>query len=104
MTDYIIKTFNIIEALQANLDIVNGGEDAQFLNRFYNVIFSSLTMATAKVEPEKEFNDIIAYIQQVHDRWYNMAYPHRVAVGSELPVGTAQMAAQQAQVSASPAE
>jgi flagellar biosynthetic protein FliS len=77
MTDHIIKTFNVIEALQANLDIVNGGEDAKFLNRFYNVIFSALTMATAKVEPEKEFDDIIAYIQQVHDRWYVMAYPNR---------------------------
>ena len=78
MTDYIIKTFNIIEALQANLDMVNGGEDAKFLNRFYNVVFSALSTATSKVEPEKEFDDIIAYIQQVHDRWYSMAYPARM--------------------------
>lgn len=77
MTDNIVKAFNIIEALQANLDLAGGGEDAKFLNRFYNVIFSSLSMATTKVEPEKEFDDILAYIQQVHDRWYAMAYPGR---------------------------
>ena len=87
MTDYIIKTFNIIEALQANLDMVNGGEDAKFLNRFYTVIFSALTSATAKIDPEKEFDDIYAYIQQVHDRFYVLAYPHK-AVNEEQSVNS----------------
>lgn len=74
MTNYITKTFNIIEGLQSNLDLEKGGEDAVFLNRFYNVIFSALSQATAKPEPAEEFDAIIAYIQQVHDRWYAIAY------------------------------
>ncbi|OIN85767.1 MAG: flagellar export chaperone FliS [Alphaproteobacteria bacterium CG1_02_46_17] len=74
MSNHIIKTFDIIEALQGNLDLENGGEDARFLNRFYTVIFSSLSQATAKPNPGEYFDEIIAYIQQVHDRWYAIAY------------------------------
>ena len=74
MTDSITKVFNIIEALQAHLDMEQGGEDAIFLNRFYNVIFSALSRATSKPEPGEEFDAIVAYIQQVADRWYAMAY------------------------------
>ena len=80
MCGYIDKNFDILEALQSNLDLENGGEDAAFLNRFYTVIFSSLTLATAKPDPSAYFDEIIAYIQQVHDRWYVLAYP-----GTELP-------------------
>ena len=75
MTSHIIKTFDIIEALQSNLDMENGGEDAVFLNRFYTVIFSALSQASAKPDPSAYFDEIVAYIQQVHDRWYVMAYP-----------------------------
>lgn len=74
MTRYLMKTFDIIEGLQSNLDNESGGEDAAFLNRFYTVIFSALSQATAKPEPAEEFDAIIAYIQQVHDRWYAIAY------------------------------
>ena len=80
MCGYIDKNFDILEALQSNLDLENGGEDAAFLNRFYTVIFSSLTLATSKPDPSAYFDEIIAYIQQVHDRWYVLAYP-----GAELP-------------------
>ena len=72
---YIEKNFNILEALQSNIDLENGGEDAVFLNRFYTVIFSSLTLAMSKPDPAKYFDEIISYIQQVHDRWYVLAYP-----------------------------
>ena len=80
MCGYVEKNFNILEALQSNLDLENGGEDAVFLNRFYTVIFSSLTLATSKPDPSAYFDEIISYIQQVHDRWYALAYP-----GLELP-------------------
>jgi flagellar protein FliS len=80
MCGYIEKNFDILEALQSNLDLENGGEDAAFLNRFYTVIFSSLTLATSKPDPSAYFDEIIAYIQQVHDRWYVLAYPD-----TELP-------------------
>ncbi len=75
MCSYIEKNINILEALQSNLDFENGGEDAVFLNRFYTVIFSSLTLASSKPDPSKYFDEIISYIQQVHDRWYVLAYP-----------------------------
>jgi flagellar biosynthetic protein FliS len=75
MSNHIIKTFDVLEALQGNLDLQNGGEDAAFLNRFYNVVFSALSLATAKPDPVKEFDGIIAYIQQVHDRFAALAYP-----------------------------
>ena len=80
MCQYIDKNFSILEALQSNLDLEKGGEDAAFLNRFYTVIFSSLTLATSKPNPGAYFDQIISYIQQVHDRWYVMAYP-----GANLP-------------------
>ena len=75
MCTYIEKNFNILEALQSNIDLENGGEDAVFLNRFYTVIFSSLTLANTKPDPAAYFDEIVAYIQQVHDRWYVLAYP-----------------------------
>jgi len=75
MTDHIVKAFNIIEVLQAHVDLEQGGEDAAFLNRFYTVIFSALSRATSKPDPVAEFDSIAEYIQQVHDRWYVMAYP-----------------------------
>jgi len=74
MSNHIMKTFDIIEALQSNLDIDNGGEDAVFLNRFYTVIFSSLSQVSMKPDPAAYFDEIISYIQQVHDRWYALAY------------------------------
>lgn len=74
MTNSLTKTFDIIEGLQVNLDLEKGGEDAIFLNRFYNVVFSALSQATAKPDPAAEYDAIIAYVQQVHDRWYAIAY------------------------------
>ena len=74
MSSHLLKTFDIIEALQLNLDLEKGGEDAAFLNRFYTVVFSALSNVSAKPEPAEEFDAIIAYVQQVHDRWYALAY------------------------------
>lgn len=74
MSGHLLKTFDIIEALQLNLDLEKGGEDAAFLNRFYTVVFSALSNVSAKPEPAEEFDAIIAYVQQVHDRWYALAY------------------------------
>ena len=83
MCQYIEKNFSILEALQSNLDLENGGEDAAFLNRFYTVIFSSLSLATSKPDPSAYFDEIISYIQQVHDRWYALAYPETTQNKSE---------------------
>lgn len=80
MCQYVEKNFSILEALQSNIDLEKGGEDAVFLNRFYTVIFSSLTLATSKPDPAAYFDQISSYIQQVHDRWYVLAYP-----GAALP-------------------
>jgi flagellar protein FliS len=77
MSNHIIKTFDIIEALQSSLDLEKGGEDAKFLNHFYSVVFSALSHATAKPDPAAEFDAIIAYVQTVYDRWYALAYPNR---------------------------
>ena len=74
MSNHLTKTFDIIEALQANLDLEKGGEDAVFLNRFYTVVFSALSQVSAKPEPAEEFDAILAYVQDVHDRWYALAY------------------------------
>lgn len=74
MSNNILRTFDIIEALQSNLDMESGGEDSVFLNRFYTVIFSALSQASSKPDPAAYFDEIIAYIQQVHDRWYVVAY------------------------------
>ncbi|HNS44108.1 MAG TPA: flagellar export chaperone FliS [Alphaproteobacteria bacterium] len=76
MSNHLIKTFDIIEALHSNLDLDNGGEDAAFLDHFYSTIFSALSQASTKPDPLAYFDEIVAYIQQVHDRWYSMAYGH----------------------------
>ena len=75
MSNSVVKVFNIIEVLQSHLDIEQGGEDAAFLHRFYNVIFSALSTVSVKPAPGEEFDRIIAYMQQVTDRWYAIAYP-----------------------------
>lgn len=75
MSNSILKVFSIIEVLQSHLDLEQGGEDAAFLYRFYNVIFSALTMVNLKPAPGEEFDSIITYMQQVTDRWYAIAYP-----------------------------
>lgn len=74
MSHHLVKTFDIIEGLQSNLDLENGGEDAAFLNRFYTVVFSALSQASTKPDPAGEFDAILAYVQDVHDRWYGIAY------------------------------
>jgi flagellar biosynthetic protein FliS len=83
MSNHISKTFDIIEALQSNLDMENGGEDSVFLNRFYTVIFSALSQASSKPDPVVYFDEIIAYMQQVHDRWYALAYGAKPSDSSE---------------------
>lgn len=83
MSTHIIKTFDIIEALQANLDLSQDGEDVKFLNRFYNVVFSSLNNATMKPDPAKEFENIASYVQEVHDRWYVLAYGKPAQMAAE---------------------
>lgn len=83
MSNHIVKAFDIIEALHGNLDIDGGGEDAAFLDRFYTSIFSALSQVTLKPDPEAYFDEIISYIQDVHDRWYKMAYGHIPEAGAE---------------------
>jgi flagellar biosynthetic protein FliS len=94
MTNIIVKTFDIIEALQSNLDFEQGGEDAKVLNHFYNVTFSALTMATAKPDPAEEFDGIYNYIKIMHDKWYFLAYGKPVPEGdasAQPPVSTSAM-------------
>lgn len=89
MCGYIEKNFDILEALQSNLDMEQGGEDSAFLNRFYTVIFSALTQAISKPDPAAYFDEITAYIQQVHDRWYVLAYPDHPIPQSDDQSGAA---------------
>lgn len=90
MSANIVKTFDILEALQSNLDMEGGGEDAQFLHKFYTVLFSALSQASSKPNPAEYFDEIISYIQQVHDRWYKMAYGDLPKQDDDEPVPTEQ--------------
>lgn len=90
MSNHIAKAFDIIEALQSNIDLENGGEDAQFLNRFYTVLFGALSQVTAKPSPAEFFDEIINYMQQVHDRWYTMAYGNIPDGGADVSSAVAQ--------------
>jgi len=90
MSANIVKTFDILEALQSNLDMESGGEDAQFLHRFYTVLFSALSQASSKPNPAEYFDEIISYIQQVHDRWYKMAYGDLPKTDDDEPLETEQ--------------
>ncbi len=68
------KTFDIVEALQANLDVDNGGEDAKFLLNFYSVIFQKHMRVLSQPDPAAELQKLLDYIQPVYERWYGFAY------------------------------
>lgn len=68
------KTFNILEALQANLDFDNGGDDATFLRDFYTIIFVKMANILQQANPAAEYDALINYINPVYERWYSFAY------------------------------
>lgn len=68
------KCFDILEALQTNLDLEQGGEDAKFLNEFYTIVFNKLSRILAVENPVAEYDALLNYIQPVYERWYSFAY------------------------------
>lgn len=67
------KTYNILIALQSHLDFEKGGEEAQYLNQFYNSIFTTLSRVLRAPEPAAEFDKILIHIQPVYKRWIEFA-------------------------------
>ena len=86
------NSFDIIDALQSNLDFEQGGDDAKFLDDFYTVVFRKMMRTLSVVDPAAEFQSIIDYIQPVYDRWYSFAYGNQAdqvnAPGAESPADT----------------
>lgn len=74
MCDYNKKSFDIIEALQMNLNWEAGGEDTKFLNDFYNITFHKLARVLSVEDTVKEFDSTIAYVTPVYERFYGFAY------------------------------
>ena len=74
------KTFKILIALQSNLDYEKGGDAAVFLNQFYNSIFASLTKVLREKNPEQAFNQILASMRPVYQRWQEFsAQQHKLS-------------------------
>lgn len=67
------KTIKILVALQSHLDFEEGADAAEYLNKFYNSIFASLTKILRKPSPERSFDQIIAAIEPVYQRWCEFA-------------------------------
>tara|TARA_R110002124_G_scaffold233406_1_gene398809 strand:- start:199816 stop:200343 length:528 start_codon:yes stop_codon:yes gene_type:complete len=67
------KTYNILVGLQTHLDYEQGGEAAVFLNQFYNTIFGSLSKVLREPDTAQAFDDILAAIHPVYQRWCEFA-------------------------------
>jgi flagellar biosynthetic protein FliS len=77
MNNKVQRIFSVIEALQAHLDLTQGGKDALFLNEFYIILSGRLGRVLDRQDPANEFDQLIAYVMPVYDRWQEFAYGPR---------------------------
>lgn len=80
MCYWIERTLKVIEGLHANLDVEKGGEDAKFLQEFYVVLIGRLGKVLERPDVNHEFDQLIAYVQPVYERWY------KLTTGNDVPV------------------
>lgn len=74
MMYWIDRFLKVIEALHVNLNEEEGGEDSQFLTEFYTVLTGRIGLVLDRPDPQREFQQLIDYIQPVYERWYALVH------------------------------
>ncbi|MES2729118.1 MAG: flagellar export chaperone FliS [Pseudomonadota bacterium] len=77
MSEKIARILAVIESLQANLDLDKGGKDAAFLEEFYMILSARLGRILDRPNVAHEFDQLIAYVMPVYERWHEFAYGPR---------------------------
>ncbi len=83
MVKLIEKTNNILIALQSHIDRKNGGEAAEFLDKFYNGVFATLMRIHREDNPAAAFDTLLGHIQPVYEIWCRHASAASEATSSE---------------------
>lgn len=74
MNNRIQRLLTVIETLQAHVDLENGGKDAAFLREFYIILSGRLGRVLDRPDPVAEFDQLIAYVKPVYERWQEFGY------------------------------
>lgn len=69
MCNLIEKNNNILVALQSHIDRENGGEAAEFLDKFYTGIFAAMARVHKQEDPAEAFDALLGHIQPVYEIW-----------------------------------
>ena len=69
MCNSIEKTNQILIGLQTHIDRENGGEAAEFLDKFYTGVFGTLAKIHKAEDPDTEFDTLLGHIQPVYEIW-----------------------------------
>ncbi len=77
MSEKIGRILAVVESLQANLDVDQGGKDAAFLQEFYVILVGRLGRVLDRPDVAHEFDQLIAYVMPVYERWHEFAYGPR---------------------------
>lgn len=79
MCYWVERALKVIESLHANLDMNQGGKDAEFLHEFYVVLIGRSGKILDRPDVNHEFDQLIAYIQPVYEQWY------KLTTGNDVP-------------------
>ena len=74
MCYWIGRASKVIEALHANLDMEQGGEDAEFLQEFYVTLLGRFGKILERPDVTHEFDQLLGYVQPVYERWYKLTH------------------------------
>lgn len=79
MCYWVDRALKIIESLHANLDMSQGGKDAEFLHEFYVILIGRLGKLLDRPDVTHEFDQLIGYVRPVYEQWY------KLTTGNDVP-------------------
>ncbi len=74
MTYFMDRTFKVIEALSAHLDVEAGGKDAEFLQEFYAILIGRMGKLFDRPDIPREFDQLVAYVTPVYEQWHVLTH------------------------------
>ncbi len=74
MTYFLDRTFKVIEALHAHLDMEAGKKEAEFLQEFYVIMMGRMGKIFDRPDIPREFDQLIAYATPVYEQWYVLTH------------------------------
>lgn len=84
MCNLIEKNNQILIALQSHIDRENGGEAAEFLDKFYTGIFGAMARVHKQEDPAEAFDALLGHIQPVYEIWCRHAADAAAAATGEV--------------------